>query len=371
MIRFLLFFVGFLWANPLDTLNRYRTLAGLNILSFNTSLSCAAKIHTKYLQNHPFSHYEEKLKTPSLRALYCGYDSKFVIENLSKGEKDYQDSIKDLFSAIYHRLGFLDFNINEVGFDSYNKIYVYEMGNSFIRKGCINGKNIFSGIIGVCGNNKIVSLDAFNLQMKNNPKVVVWPYDGMKNTPTVFYDEIPDPLPGYGVCGYPISISFNPYYFKNIKLISFDLFLNNQKIKSKIVDFKSDVNHLLKKTQFVLFPLDRLEYGREYTVKAKFLINNEIYNFKWKFNTENENNLLKIDSLKASFVLKENTTYFLYFKPLNNNDKISKFNYRYNSNIRFNKIGYKDANTIYLNVSGKGKITIYANNREVNLIVKE
>ena len=37
----------------------------------------------------------------------------------------------------------------------------------------------------------------------------------MKNTPTVFYEEHPDPLPGIGVSGYPISISFNPYYFKN------------------------------------------------------------------------------------------------------------------------------------------------------------
>ncbi len=374
MIRFLLFFVVFLWANPLEMLNKYRTLAGLNILFLNNSLICASKMHIDYLKkNNSFSHYESILKFPFSRALSCGYESRFVIENLSKGEIDYKESIKDLFSAIYHRLGFLDFNINEIGFYNYKNIYVYEMGNSFINKLCSEKNRILSGVAGVCKEyDKLIPLEIFNFQMKHNPKVVVWPYDGMKNTPAVFYDEVPDPMPDYGVCGYPISISFNPYYFKNIKLVSFNLFLKNKKVSAKIIDYKNDINHLLKKTQFVLFPLKRLKYGKTYKVKAQFLIDGKLYNFSWSFQVEKQKNLLKVEGVKASFFIKPNITYFLYFKPLNKYDRILKVNYKYSPNLTFYKIGYKDANTLYFSIKGNsGKIVINANNRSVNLIVKE
>ena len=373
-----------LFANPLFTINEYRSAVGLNMLEDNPSLTLAAKWHTKYIfANNEITHIQRKYGrnfsgvTPAERALSCGYNSRFVIENLSRGEKSYQESIKDLFGAIYHRFGFLNFNINEIGYYRLNDIYVYDMGNSFINKACKEKRNYKSGFVNLCKDkNKIIPKNIFYLQTKNNPKVVMWPYDGMKDAPAVFYDEIPDPLPNYGVCGYPVSIAFNPYYFqdKKISLISFELFKNGKKVeKTKIITSQNDVNHMIKKTEFVLFPLERLEYGAHYEVKADFVIGGRMKSYEWSFDVEEKKvPVITVIGTKGQYHIKPNITYLVYFKPLNPNDRLSNLRYEFKRGLKINEIGYKDANTIYLNVSGyKGKkLKITTKKRKIVLIIK-
>jgi len=383
--KIIIFLAVFLFANPLFTINEYRNAVRLNELEENPSLTLAAKWHTKYIfANNETTHIQRKYgknfsgTTPSDRALSCGYFSRFVIENLSRGEVSYNESIKDLFGAIYHRLGFLNFNINEIGYYRLNDIYVYDMGNSFINKACKQNSNYKSGFANLCKDkNKIIPKSVFYSQMKTNPSVIMWPYDGMKNTPAVFYEEIPDPLPNYGVCGYPISISFNPYYFQNKKilLISFELYENGKKVeKTKVLTSKNDKNHLLKNTEFVLFPLERLEYGAHYDVKAYFVIDGRIKSYECSFDVEEKRiPVITVIGTKGQYYIKPNITYLIYFKPLNNNDRLSGLKYEYRKGLKINKIGYKDANTIYLNVSGfAGKILkITTKKRKITLIIKD
>ncbi|WP_456479506.1 CAP domain-containing protein [Nautilia sp.] len=283
------------FSEPLFLINTYREIVGLNRLSENPSLELAAKWHAKYVySNNVITHIQKRYGrdfsgvTPAERALSCGYNSRFVIENLSKGEDTYNGSVKDLFGAVYHRLGFLDFNINEIGFYKLKDIYIYDMGNSYINKACFEEDGYKKGIANLCKNRKkIIPENAYFKQMRNNPLVVMWPYDGMKNVPAAFYEEIPDPLPEYGVCGYPVSISFNPYYCKQLHFISFELYRDGQKVKKvKLITSRNDVNHLLKNTDFVLFPLERLKYGAHYEVKADFVLNGKIKHFEWGFDVE-------------------------------------------------------------------------------------
>ena len=385
MKKLIIFLAVFLFADPLFTINEYRKAVGLNPLEENPSLTLAAKWHTKYIfANNEITHIQRKYgrfysgKTPTDRAISCAYESRFVIENLSRGEKSYNESIKDLFGAIYHRLGFLNFNINEIGFYRLNDIYVYDMGNSFINEACkINGKEK-SGFAGLCRDkNKIISKDVFYNQMKVNPKVVFWPYNGMQNTPAVFYEETPDPLPDYGVCGYPVSISFNPYYYENkkINLISFELYKNGKKVqKTKIITSKNDVNRMLKKTEFVLFPLERLEYGAHYDVKADFVIEGRMKSFEWGFDVEEKTiPVITVVGTKGKYFIKPNVTYLIYFKPLDADDKLSHLRYEFKRGMSINKIGYKDANTVYLNVSGyPGKtLKITTDKRKIILVIRK
>jgi hypothetical protein len=354
-------------------------------LDENPSLTLAAKWHAKYVfANNEITHIERKYGkrfsgvTPADRAVSSGYHSRFVIENLSKGEKSYGESIRDLFGAIYHRFGFLNFNINEIGYYNLNDVYVYDMGNKFINEACDDFSNYKSGFANICADkNKIIPKSVFYKQMVSNPKVILWPYDGMKNVPAVFYDEIPDPLPNYGVCGYPISISFNPYYFgnKNIELISFELYKDGVKVKKvKIITAKNDVNKKLENTQFVLFPLDRLEYGEHYDVKADFVIDGKIKSFQWGFDVEEKSiPVITVVGRSGEYYIKPDETYLIYFKPLNANDKLSKLRYEFKRGLVINKIGYKDANTVYLNVSGSNgkKLKITTSKRKIILIVKD
>ena len=370
-----IFLTTFLFANPINILNDYRNKVGLNSLKENHYLNIASKKHAYFMyKNRIVSHYESKKYpyffgvTPFERAIKAGYPSKMVIENISNGEINFNDSIKDLFSAIYHRIGFLDFNINEIGYSKVDTFYVYDMGNSIIADVCLSNNNTKNGYIGICKDkNKIISKKRYNYLISQNPKIIFWPYPNMKNTPTVFYNEIPDPLPGIDVSGYPILILFNPYYYKNIKLIKFKIY----NISYRVITKKNDVNHKLKYNQFVLFPLKRLEYNKTYNIYAKFIVDGKEKVFKWKFHTEKIGNLLEVTHKNQTFYIKSNKQYSIYFKPQNKKDLITNFRYQFPSTLKIKKIAFKDANTIYLKVSGYGKITLYVGNKKVNLIIKD
>ena len=385
MKKLIIFLAVFLFANPLFTINEYRSAVGLNSLDENPSLTLAAKWHAKYIfANNDLTHYEKRYGkyfsgvSPADRAISCGYNSRYIVENISRGEENYNESIKDLFGAIYHRFGFLNFNINEIGYYRLNDIYVYDMGNSFINRACKIKSDYKSGFAALCRDkNKIIPKSVYYDQMKTNPQTVMWPYDGMKNIPAVFYEEIPDPLPDYGVCGYPVSISFNSYYYENkkITLISFELYKNGKKVeKTKIITYKNDINRMLKKTQFVLFPLERLDYGSHYDVKADFIINGRMKSFEWGFDVEEKRvPVITVTGIKGVYYIKPNVTTLIYFKPINAKDRLSKLRYEYIRGLKINKIGYKDANTLYLNISGANgkKLKIKTEKRDIVLIIKE
>ena len=373
-MRYILFSVVLVNLLFAHLVNEYRNKVGLNSLKDNQYLTKAAKLHAYFMyKNHVIGHYEKEGYpyfvgvTPADRAIKVGYPSKMVLENISNGQSNFSESIEQLFGAIYHRLGFLDFNIDEIGYSKVDKFYVYDMGNSVISKACKYPSNARNGYIKMCKNpNTIIPQSIYNKIQNQNPSVLMWPYDGMSNTPVAFYSETPDPMPEYEVCGYPISISFNPSYYKNIELIKFNL----QGVKTKLITSKNDVNHLLKDNQFVIFPLERLEPNKKYIVHAVFRVDGEIKHFNWSFDTKKVSNVLEVTNNNQTFYIKPNKKYIVYFKPQNKNDIIKNFKTKYSSTIHFKKIGFKDANNIYLEVEGYGDITIFNDTKKVNLKVK-
>ena len=370
----LIFFTTLLFANPINLLNQYRNQVGLNPLKENRYLNIAAKKHAYFMyKNNVISHYESKKYpyffgvTPFERAIKAGYSSSLIVENISKGEKDYKNSIDDLFSAIYHRLGFLNFNIDEIGYAKVGKFFVYDMGNSIVANECKLKSFHIRGYVGICKNKKkLIPLTIYTKLISKNPKVILWPYPNMQNTPTVFYNETPDPLPNIDVSGYPISISFNPYYYKKIKLIDFRI----DGIPYKVITKTNDVNHKLKYNQFVLFPLKRLDYNKMYYIHARFLADGELKIFNWQFHTEKPKNILEVTH-NQTFYIKPNIKYSIYFKPVSKQDVITNFRYQYTPTLKLDHISFKDSNTIYLNVSGYGKIILFTPHRKVTLIIKD
>jgi hypothetical protein len=125
-------------------------------LSRQKALQEAAMNHARYLSlngdeadgNHLLNAHLESNnapgysgRTPGDRARHAGYPITQVSENVSLGENDSRASLDDLMKAIYHRLGFLDFAIDEVGIgiaksDHKNTVYVYDMGNSRLARIC-------------------------------------------------------------------------------------------------------------------------------------------------------------------------------------------------------------------------------------------
>ncbi len=329
----------------LSRLNALREAAGLPRFVANKSLEKAAQAHADYLVANRAKFHMEKSsgkfftgKTPMERALFAGYPARFTGENLSTKNTDAADSIDGLFSAIYHRFGFLNPLFDEIGIgiaqDSAhpgNSAFVYLMGNREIARLCLGRsyKGRGSYVLKACKNPKHridarAYKQARKLRKEMSTDIIKYPYDGQSDVPPAFYNETPDPLPNFDVSGYPVSIEFNfPNSSKKIRLLSFQLFENGSKeiTDVKLLDKHSDPHHKLSDKQFALLPLERLKYDTEYRVRVKYKRGKMVYVTKWRFHTLTPTEkLITIRDKNTKLRLEAGKSYWLYFEPLNPHD---------------------------------------------------
>ena len=331
-------------------LNQLRQGAGLIPFSLAENLNQATKNHANYLiENHTYGHIEESNKSKftgkfaSDRVVNEGYHTDLIIENVSSNNRNYKESIDGLFAAIYHRFAFLDFQGDEIGIaikqNQYNPTetaFVYNIGSSTLNK--------------LYETNKKPSQKELNIALDNykdiNSRVVTYPFDKQTDVPTVFFNELPDPLPKHDVSGFPISISFNQAYFKNIRLLKFELFESNKTsiLNTLVYDNKTDPNGRLDKLSFALFPLDRLEWNSEYIVKFLAVIDKQLVEKEWSFKTRNPLiPLHKVEDESKIFTVTVNKPNLFYFPPKTPKDLLK--------NIRYNQyfdMEFVDKNTLKL-----------------------
>ncbi len=376
----------------LDYLNKIRVNSGLVPFKLNPKLQKASKNHAKYLiENHIIGHYEDSNKIGytgrygSQRAIYSGYKTSMIIENISNNNPNYKESIDGLMSAIYHRFGFLDFHTDEIGIgiwqnrkDRLESAFVYDMGSSNLEAICQDKNSITSGEYaqGICANKNLkIRASLFNRVLNKNrlrnSKIVTYPYNNQIDVPPVFYEELPDPLPDYSVSGFPISISFNESYFKSVRLLSFKLFNSEKKeLKDVIIyDYKTDPNRRLKKFEFALFPLKRLLWGRDYFVKVKYIADGKLESRAWKFRTRDFNiPIHKVTDSKNSFNIRVGESSIFYFPPNSKRDILTSIKYPASLDISF-----IDKNTIKLVVNSikSDKLMLKIGNHKLNLHIRD
>ena len=325
----------------LDYINELREAVGLIGFSTSSLLEKSAENHANYLiENGETSHYETSNRVGFTgesigdRAKAIGYKASYVSENLSGGSRDYKHSVDGLFSAIYHRFGFLDFKIDEIGIGIKQNSkhrektsFVYNMGNHKLNRVC-NGKSFLGYgkyIMGACFDRefKIKERDFNKAFASHKTKIVVYPYDGQTDIPPAFFEETPDPLPNHDVSGFPISISFNEEQFSSLNMISFKLFdsENEEVTNTLFYDHKSDIHHKFKKFEFALFPLERLEWNSEYSVRVEYFANGIRKEKEWSFITRTfKERLHTVTDENYTFKIKKNISEIFYFKPLDKKD---------------------------------------------------
>jgi uncharacterized protein YkwD len=361
----------------LNYLNDIREASGLIRLDQAPILETSAQNHAFYLiSNEKVIHEElESDKaftgvTPSDRAIHAGYNSAFVIENISFGNRNFKESVDNLFSAIYHRFAFLNFQVDEVGIGVFqdnahrSKVtYVYNMGLSMFNGLCSqrsfngNGKYVY----GICADKMFrISEKHFNAAKGNiglrSNTIVIYPFDGQKDVPPAFFDEIPDPLPNHLVSGFPISISFNDAYFKDIEIEAFELYDNDgQKVNNTtFYDHSSDPNGKFKKFEYALFPLERLEWNNRYSVKVTYISDGKKEEKRWSFHTTNFNEkLYTVTPDNYTFTVSKNISSIFYLKPFTQNDILENIQFPDYLHIRF-----IDQNTLRITATDEAPDTI-------------
>ena len=372
-------------------LNSIREAMGLNTLVQNDLLGDAAQAHSDYLvANQLSSHYETEGMPkftgvkPVDRALYANYASSHVSENLSTHTYSAQASIDGLFSAIYHRFGFLALNIDEVGVGvtqekakTSNSAFVYVMANSNIERLC--HEKSFKGTgkyyYNICKNasHRIAQKEFVNAQNTNkryNPEIVVYPYDGQNEVPPVFYDESPDPLPNYDVSGFPVSIEFNDYYYKKVEMLSFKLFNNDNKEVTDVLlmDKNNDPHQHFTALQYALFPLKRLEYDAQYRAEVSYRVKEKVYTLSWAFTTQKPMiELHTVQKKEATIHLEKGKSHILYFPPHNAHDLLKNIQFPTDVDINF-----IDHNTLELTVTDDSldDFSIKSKDRTIHILMK-
>lgn len=351
----------------LEYLNTIRKRAGLIPFYTNTILETSAQNHAKYLiANDKIGHFQDKGDPeffgigPAERAWRAGYQTHMVIENVSSHSADFKASVDGLMSAIYHRFGFLDFQVDEIGIgvlqdvqNRHKNAYVYNMGiyelDALCQKETFDG--IGSYVYNVCFDKEIkinesLFEEALNANRIHNKRVVIYPFDDQEEVPPAFYDEVPDPLPEHRVSGFPISISFNEYYFKRVNVDSFKLFdAKGDEVKeSYFYNHISDPNSKFKKFEFALFPLKRLAWNSTYSVKVEYTADGKKANREWQFKTQDlKHPLHVVNAQNHSFEIEPGRAYIFYFEPRSKIDILSDLVYPADLDIEF-----IDKNTIKL-----------------------
>ena len=353
----------------LDYLNSLREDSGMSRYYTNNALQKAASAHAKYLVlNQKSGHYESEIdegysgETPKDRVLSTNYQVGLITENVTVNSQDYKDSVDKLFAAIYHRFGFLDFQSDEIGIgvaqdskDGAKNAFVYDMGvyelNDLCTQKSYSGNDRY--VYGICKDpDKRINEDEFQSLFRrikaSSKKVIIYPYEGQEDVPPAFYNETPDPLPEYDVSGFPISIQFNDYYYKEVQLLSFKLFSEDgEEIPTILMDKESDPNRIFKESQYALFPTKRLSYNSRYRVIAKYEADGKKESKSWSFSTKSVSKpFVIIDDDKAQITIKPHTLYTIYFRPKDAHDLLSDLHFPADIEVKF-----LDQNTITLKLN--------------------
>ena len=362
----------------LDKINVLRVASGMVKLTSNNELNISSYNHALYLDSNNISgHDENNTKqnftgvNPVDRTIISGFKSRLISENLSVGQDSEDLSLKGLMSAIYHRFGFLDFNINTIGYGSVDKTYVYNMGNSDLNLLCndgnYTGNNAYT--YNVCSDTSFrIESNIYNNKLNQtrnaNPSYVIYPYNNETNVTTVFYEESPDPLPTYGVSGYPISVEFNKneYNMSNFSINSFIIYDNDNNVLELASDFNdsnnilskvNDINLHLDEYKFAIFPKNVLDYNTKYKVEFSYNYIGTTKLIQWNFTTENLPNLIIYNN--NGITMQTNILYNIYIAPSSKIDTFNSMNIScsYSGNIAPSYVNnFYDANTISLKISG-------------------
>jgi len=373
-----------LYSDSISYLNDIRESMGLNKLKEEKHLSISALNHAKYLLKHNLnSHYEKHgsfffEKTPSLRAIKSGYPTKDVKENIATNATNEKNSIDVLFSAIYHRFVFLDFAIDQIGKGIYQEksqtkvksVYVYDMGLSTVAQLCKDDFLTLEGVYymqNLCQDNmhyipKDAYLKAKNTLMAKNPKMILFPNINQENVSTAFYQEYPNPMPGYDVSGYPVSVELNPYYFQDIKIKKFRLYDSKHKmVRVKLLKKSNDPNKKLKPYQFAIIPKQRLEYNSKYTAYFEAYTDKGKIKQQWSFHTKSFSKpLYTIRQNHQILHINKAKNIIVYFKPRNRKDVLKQVQI-HNANVN-----YIDANTLQIFIK-KLPVVIRTTNRKLTI----
>jgi len=382
-MKALLIAIAIFWTAPLMAIeadeeaaltlvNQARQMAGLKNLRWHPKLGQAAAGHSRYLAQRGKVGHEQVYGTegftgelPADRAIQATYASRMVWENITAGPTSLDQAVVVLMSAIYHRFGFLRLDADQLGYASMSNekqaYWVFLMGNQAVEERCLDPREEKPGEYyqGLCrGKDKVSAEDvdfAKNALIKSQPKSILWPPKGSRFVPPAFFDEIPNPMPGFEVTGYPISIQLNPGYYPEPELIRFELFRSGefQPLRTQLLTERRDPHQKFAPGQFALFPFERLDWGESYRVEARFVSRGEKLEFNWHFSVKKgPKPLYHLQGEGEDYWQRSGDTHYYYLPPTSKLQSIPELTWEGPEGMKV-EMEQWDKNTLKLKITGK------------------
>ena len=379
----------------LNYLNAIRAQMSLRPFVFSTELNIAAKAHSDYLDaNDILSHYEDSDNTlfyaewPVDRAVKAQYAARYVSENAAAGQMDVESAIDGLFTAIYHRLAFMDPQWDEIGIGVTWTKYVFDMGNSGIRSLCqesqeerdeaTDGESTYRTIC--LDTDKWITVDEYDAAVNLSPEQSYFVYPPVDATDIlpVFTNETPDPLPYKSYSGNPVSISFNSSVVACDELSKKSFTLVDDNLSASVdiyvdMDEENDPNSIFTTCDFAIFPTERLEFDHHYTASFAYSDGSGDHTISWGYSTENPGTVLKAVESDESFDIVSGKTYYIYIPPTDDDPSIGSVQWSYPSSMDIETFLFYDSNTLKVQVSGDAGDTLsitYQDDKKVSLTIE-
>ena len=360
-------------AKAFEYLNKIRKSLGLPIFKADSSLHLAASKHAHYLSaNGKYGHYESSSDigyfgyAPSDRAINAGYSSTNVSENVAT-PSNYKKNVDSLMTAIYHRLGFLTFSLDEIGIGESKEngysAYIYDMGNNNLEQLCKNGSTEPPNgryMYGVCANEdiKIPHDEYLKALQVSDRKYVLYPKGEIDIG--FFNSESPYPIPGYNFSGNPVSIFFNPNVVdcSKIELETFTLkdVSSAEKIDILVsMNMNNDPNGHFSSCDFAFFPAKREEFGHSYEALLRYSDTEGEHEVRWNFSISSpgdaNSEILTIVGDDITFDVESGKDYYLYLPPTQDTPSISSYSYSI-MGASIDSTDFYDSNTLHVRISG-------------------
>jgi len=252
--------------STLNRINTHRALAGVAPVLTNSQINAAAQAHADYLHLYTATGHEELSGLPGFtgqwhsdRMTAQGYSWSGAGEVISFG-KDAQAGVDALIMAIYHRFIILSPSYPEVGIGDaphagYQMCQVIDFGRQ-------------------------------SMVPAPTGKLAIYPADGQTEVPISFDSdtESPDPAPGLGVVGYPVSIQFSAE--QTVTGASFVLQTSaGGTVDSILLQPGSNSNMKAGTPNFALIPSQPLQTESTYTATFSATVSGKAFTASWSFTT--------------------------------------------------------------------------------------
>ncbi|CAM3710737.1 CAP domain-containing protein [Parendozoicomonas haliclonae] len=369
--------------------NQVRQASHLPPFKINRELERAAGNHVGYMAHYNVSDHGEHSGSTGFTGATClervrhtGYAAAMCLENNSAGQKNWSESAQGLMSAIYHRIGFLGFDIDEIGFSTRSQdhgaekgrnFFSYVMGSSVRREMC-QGRSAKYGYQ-ACNDNKfIVDSVVFERRINelaaNSPEHIVYPFPNQQAVPPYFRNtETPNPLPGVEVSGQPISVHFNAVKMrgKHVSVTGLRLTDSHGRAIELLPEKNGQNDPHLSEQDYVWFPRLPLAWSSQYKARLDYTVEGQSLSREWTFTTaappvsmsQKREGVIVIDHTNKKIRVKNGRVYSLVLSPALSQSYLNSVSTSTVGDVKFEP---EILNVLSLSLRGRTTLTFEMNN---------